>query len=98
MERGAQWQYPIARDPWHLANQGRVRWIRLGYLPIFGPPASESQEQILTTRPVVPEIPHPTVLSVWCHDHLSSSIDIVSLVACAVPMGAAQGGDSVTIP
>ena len=82
--------------PCHFGQSGsRAVWVRLGFLPISGPPASESQEKILTTRPVVPEIPHPTVLSVWCHDHLSSSIDIVLLVACSVPKGAEQGGDSV---
>ena len=96
MKREAKWPYPHAREPWHLANQGRVLCgLDWAFSRSLAPPPPKAKRRNLTTRPVVPEIPHPTVLSVWCHDHLSSSIDIVLLVACSVPMGAEQGGDSV---
>ena len=61
----------------NFGHLGRVPWgLDLGLSPDSYPPASESQDKLLMTRPVVPEIPHPTVLSFWCHVHLSVAMSV----------------------
>ena len=64
IERRAKTTYPNARDPRPFGYAGaRERWDRLGLSPDLAPPPPKAKKKLLTTRPVVPEIPHPTVLS-----------------------------------